>query len=343
SVTIWATDIQTGAPIANAPIVIYDGNYSEVARGTTDEGGMLYLDLPRTTDVYDKRIAVLDDGTHFGVGLSTWSGGVESYNFGVPSNYYPSEYSVYLYTDRPIYRPGQPVHFRGVIRNKDDVTYTIPDMTTVPVQIYDDSGEIIYDKNLPITEFGTFSDTFEIAGEAGLGSYRVSVDLPSRQRWYSEGGSIYFAVAEYRLPEFQVETVPVVDEVVQGGTIQVDVSARYFFGGLVSNANVGYSVVAEPYYFPFKGKGYYSFTDDNPDAGPSEYYSYEGGWVADGEGLTDGNGTYRVEIPADLKDATQSQVFRIEATVTDESQQSVSNRTEVIIHKGELYVGVRPQ
>ncbi len=343
SVTVWATDIQTGAPIANASIGIYDGRYSEIARGTTDDDGMLYLDLPRTDDVYDKRIAILDDGTHFGVGLSTWSNGIESYNFGVPSNYYPSEYSVYLYTDRPIYRPGQPVHFRGVIRNKDDVTYSIPNMTTVPVQIYDDSGEIIYDKELAITEFGTFSDTFDIAAEAGLGSYRISVELPSRQRWYSEGGSVYFAVAEYRLPEFQVETVPVVDEVVQGGTAQVDVSARYFFGGLVSNARVGYSVVAEPYYFPFKGKGYYSFSDDNPDAGPSEYYYYEGGWIADGEGMTDEDGTYRIEIPADLKDATQSQVFRIEATVTDESQQSVSNRTEVVIHKGELYVGVRPQ
>lgn len=343
SITIWATDIQTGLPIANASIGIYDRRYSEVARGTTDENGMLYLDLPRTDDVYDRRIAVLDDGTYFGVGLSTWSNGIESYNFGVPNNYYPQEYSVYLYTDRPIYRPGQPVHFRGIIRSKDDVTYSIPAMTTVPVQIYDDKGEIVYDKELTITEFGTFSDTFDIAGEAGLGSYRVSVDLPSRQRWYSEGGSVYFAVAEYRLPEFQVETVPVTEEVVQGDTVQVDVSARYFFGGLVSNARVSYSVVSEPYYFPFKGKEYYSFTDDNPDAGPSEYYSYEGGWVADGEGMTDDNGTYRVEIPADLKDSTQSQVYRIESTVTDESQQAVSNRTEVIIHKGELYVGVRPQ
>lgn len=343
NVLIWATDLQTGAPIANTTIKIYDGRYSEVARGTTDENGMLYLDLPRTNDVYDKRIAILDDGTYFGVGLSTWSNGIESYNFGVPSNYYPQQYSVYIYTDRPIYRPGQPVHFRGVVREKDDVVYSIPAMTTVPVQIYDDSGELVYDKELTLTEFGTFSDTFDIASEAGLGSYRINVELPSRQRWYSEGGSVYFAVAEYRLPEFQVETVPVTSEVVQGDTVQVDVSARYFFGGLVSNARVSYSVVSEPYYFPFKGKGYYSFTDDNPDAGPSEYYSYDGGWVADGEGMTDDEGRYLLEIPADLKDATQSQVYRIEATVTDESQQSVSNRTEVVIHKGELYVGVRPQ
>jgi uncharacterized protein YfaS (alpha-2-macroglobulin family) len=343
SVVVWATDIQTGLPIPNAPIAIYDGNYSEVARGITDADGMLRLELPRTNDVYDKRIAVLDDGTYFGVGLSTWSNGIESYNFGVPSNYYPQEYSVYLYTDRPIYRPGQPVYFRGVIRNKDDVTYTPYGEPGVPVQIYDDSGEIVYEKTVMLTEFGTFSDTFDIAPEAGLGSYRLSVELPSRQQWYSEGSSLYFAVAEYRLPEFLVENVAVEPEVVQGGVVQVDVSSRYFFGGLVSNARVNYTVVSEPYNFPYKGKGYYDFYDYDPDGGPSEYYSYSGGWVGDGEGMTDGEGKYRVEVAADLKDSTLSQVFRVETTITDESQQSVSNRTEVVVHKGELYVGVRPQ
>lgn len=343
-VVVWATDVQTGAPIPNAPIIIYDNGYREIGRGTTDTDGLLRLDLNRTTDVYDKRIAVLDDGTYFGVGLSTWSNGIESYNFGVPSNYYPSEYSVYLYTDRPIYRPGQPVYFKGILRDKNDVTYTpYDDSITVPVQIYDDSGEIVYNKELPLTEFSTFGDMFTIADEAGLGSYRISVELPSRREWYSEGGSIYFAVAEYRLPEFQVENTPVEPEVVQGGTVQVDVTGRYFFGGMVSNANVYYSVVAEPYNFPYTGKGYYDFYDYDPDGGPSEYYSYSGGWIADGQGMTDDDGKYRVEIAADLKDSTQSQVFRVETTITDESQQSVSNRTEVIVHKGELYVGARPQ
>lgn len=349
-ITVWATDIQTGEPIPNAPIVIYDTGLvvgdpplREVGTGTTDADGMLYLNLPRTGNLYNKRIALLDDGTHYGVGLTTWSNGIESYNFGVPSNYYPAEFSVYLYTDRPIYRPDQPVYFRGVIRDKDDVTYTPYGEATVPVQIYDDAGEIIYDKNLPVTEFGTFSDTFDISAEAGLGSYRISVELPSRHHWYSEGGSIYFAVAEYRLPEFMVENAPVEPEVVQGGVVQVDVSSRYFFGGLVSNARVNYTVVSEPYNFPYKGKGYYSFYDFDPDGGPSEYYSYNGGWVADGEGMTDEEGRYLVEIPADLKDATQSQVFRVETTITDESQQAVSNRTEVVVHKGEVYVGVRPQ
>lgn len=344
SMTVWATDLQTGAPIPNAPIVIYDAKYSEIGRGVTNEDGIVSLDLPPVTDLYHRRIAVLNDGTYFGVGLTSWTDGIDPYLFGLPSNYYPQQYAVYLYTDRAVYRPGQPVHFRGIIRNKDDVTYTIPDMTTVPVQIYDDKDELIYDKELPITEFGTFNDTFELAEEAGLGSYRISVELSSPMAWYIEGGSVYFGVAEYRLPEFQVETVPIEDEVVQGDTIQVDVSARYFFGGVVSNANVEYVVVSSPYNFPFKGEGYYSFTDDDPDVGLSDYYYYySDDFVMDGREKTDQNGTYRIQVPADLKNFTQSRVYRIEASVSDESQQVVSNRTEVVVHKGELYVGVRPQ
>ena len=48
-------------------------------------------------------------------------------------------------------------------------------------------------------------------------------------------------------------------------------------------------------------------------------------------------------LAADLQDATQSQTFTIEATVTDESDQAVSGRTDVIVHQGLLYVGVQPQ
>ena len=29
-----------------------------------------------------------------------------------------------VYTDRPIYRPGETVYFRGVIRDRQDMTYT---------------------------------------------------------------------------------------------------------------------------------------------------------------------------------------------------------------------------
>lgn len=349
NVLVWATNVETGEPIANAPIAVYtDIDPSEIytpetTTGTTDENGLAVIPTERVNDLYTSRVAVLQTEEHFGIGALDWSNGIEPYQFGQDYDFYPSRYRVYMYTDRPIYRPGQPVYFRGVVRLRDDVTYTPPGMNSVPVQIIDDRGEIVFDEQIDLTPFGTFSGQFDIAPDATLGYYRVSVDLPSALQYQYEGGSVSFGVAEYRLPEFQVEVTADNDQVVQGDTINVLVDSRYFFGGAVSNATVDYSVVSNPYNFNYTGPGYYSFVDFDYDSGPGEFYGFYGQQVASGTVTADAEGKAMVEVPAELEDATQSQVYTIEAVVTDESDQAVAGRVDVVVHKGLVYIGVRPQ
>ncbi len=344
SLLVWATDVNTGEPIANAPIQVFDSARQMVASGTTDADGLLTVSLPRASDLNVPRVAVLQNGDQFGIGVTNWSDGIDAWYFGLNPEYYPEQYRAYLYTDRPIYRPDQPVYFRGVIREKNDVTYTPPSFSTIPVQITDDQGEVVYDKSLPLTPYGTFSDSFQIAADAPLGNYRIVAQLPGEDTgaYYYSTGTVAFSVAEYRAPEFQVDVTAQTPEVVQGDTIKVAVDSTYFFGGSVSNADVQYNVTSQPYTFDFKGSGYYSFEDYSPDAGPSAFYGGGGGTVTSGEGTTDANGMLLISFPADLQDATQSQTFTIEATVTDQSDQAVSGRTTVIVHKGLAYVGVQP-
>src|SRR5690606_1671255 len=102
------------------------------------------------------------------------------------------------------------------------------------------------------------------------------------------------------------------------------------------------SVIANPYTFQYSGRGYYSFGDFDLDMGPGEFYYYGGGEVASGEGVLDADGQLTIEIPADIEDSTQSAEFVIEARVADESGQAVAGRTSVIVHKGQVYAGVRP-
>ena len=80
-----------------------------------------------------------------------------------------------MYTDRPIYRPGQPVYFRGIVREKLDVTYTLPDFNRVQVTLRDNQGDIIYDQALPLDDSGAFADEFTLSDAAGLGNYGIGV------------------------------------------------------------------------------------------------------------------------------------------------------------------------
>ncbi len=344
-VTVWATNVQTGESLEGATIKIYGegSNNPPLAQGVTNAEGLIRLALPRAESLYSSRIAVLDDGENFGVAFSEWSNGLDAYQFGVNADYFPRDYRVYAYTDRPIYRPDQPVYFKGIVRQKDDIRYIVDrEITDVPVKITDYNGNIVFDERVAVNEYGTFTGTFNIAPDAPLGYYYLDITLGSDDDNYSrEGGGVSFMVAEYRVPEFQVTLSSSAPEVVQGDTVEVQIDSRYFFGGAVSNANVLYTVIASNYSFDYTGRNRYSFNDINYDGGPDEFY--EGtGEVASGEEVSDASGIVTISLPATLKDATRSQTFTVEASVTDESNQFISGRTQVVIHKGLIYAGVRP-
>ncbi|MDZ4764192.1 MAG: Ig-like domain-containing protein [Chloroflexota bacterium] len=340
TLTIWATDVTTNAPIPNAPIAVYDNDLNVVASGTTDADGLLTVPLP--SERYAEFAAVLESDTDFGIGTTTWGDGIQGWSFGFPTDDFPSQYAGYLYTDRPIYRPGQPVYFRGVVRERKDVTYTPPAFTSVPVVILNDSFEVVYEAELPLTSFGTFSGTFTLADDAMLGSYRLEFPMPDEDpdsQWYNT--ALYFAVAEYRSPEFQVTVTPERAEIVNGETLRAVIDSRYFFGGAVGGATVEWRIVDAPY--DFDGDPRYSFIDFDQDAGAMEFYAPDGGMIMEGVGTADAAGLFVVEFPTRLDDDSGSRAYTLEATVTDESAQAVSGRAQIVVHRGAVYVGVRPQ
>ncbi len=343
-IVAWATDLESGEPIPNASISFYDRDHGQIGSAVTDADGLARISLPDdpNSDPYQAEVAILNNGTQFGLGASSWTSGIDAYTFGY-YNDYGGHYRTYLYTDRPVYRPDQPVYFKGVVRHRDDVTYTPPTaFDTVPVQIIDENGDVVYDKSLPLNAYGTFNGEFDIAADAPLGNYRLHAELPGSSNYVYEGADLNFSVAEYRTPEFQVDVTADKDQVVQNDTIHVLVDSQFFFGGAVSNANVDYSVSTQAFNFNYQGPGYYDFNDVNYDSGPGESLNFYGEEIASGSGTTNDQGQYMIDIPADLKDATQSQTWTIEATVRDESGMTVSGRTEVTVHKGNVYVGARP-
>jgi hypothetical protein len=342
-VLIWATSVQTGQPLADLPVTLYRGD-TVLAEIRTDADGLAQLDIARLPDLNEAVFALVQTETDFGLGYINWSDGIDPYQFGLNANFFPEPYRAYLYSDRPIYRPNQPVYFRGVVRSHDDIAYTLPDFDDIQVVITDPNGSTVYDERVPLTEFGTFSGQFDIADDAPLGYYGVEAIMPSADpNGYAPRGFLNFGVAEYRLPEFQVNLTPDSAAVVQGETIQLTLESRYFFGGAVSNAQVEYNVVSSPYRFDYTGRGFYDFEDYNYDEGPSFYYGGFSEPFASGTGTTDDQGRLTIELPATLEDNSQSLEYTIEAVVTDESQQIVAGRTTIIVHKGELYIGARPR
>lgn len=338
---LWLTDLTTGQGVRGVPLVLYDANSNEVFRANTNEDGIVYVEGLEITDNYNL-YAVTDAPNVFGMAMSNWSDGVDPYEFGVSLNYDSSSIShnAYIYTDRPIYRPGQTVYFKAIVRTHDDLDYAPPvkgEMIHVVVTPY--YGETLLEKDVPLSEFGTAVGEITLDSEAMLGGYSITF---SRQGEY--WGGISFNVAEYRKPTFQVTVKSPVTAVAAGDTIPATVSAQYYSGGSVVNSATDWTVYSTPFTFSPEGQNLsrYSFSNIEQDT----YYGYYRGYepsttIASESGVTDGQGLLTLSIPAELSDEEGSRVFNIEASSTDIAGNIVSGRTSVIVHRSLVYPGIR--
>ena len=235
----------------------------------------------------------------------------------------------YIYTDRPIYRPNHTVYFKGILRGVDEQgTYRPVKSDTVTVTVTDPNSARVLEKELHLSTTGTFSGEMTIGEEAPLGTYGIEA---STDEGSSNGN---FEVAEYKKPEYKVNVVAAQKFASAGSKSKFDVSARYFFGAPVSNADVKYYVYRSRYY-PWPD--YEDEEGEEEDEEYSEYGSY-GDMVSEGEGKLDAAG--RLQVDFDVPQHTENDVFdfqyRLEAQVTDSSRRTINASASLIATRGSV-------
>lgn len=345
---VWATDLRTGDVLSGLPISIVDEAGQTLAEGKTSSDGVFFASLSRTVDIWEPLFAFAGDpdapDSDFAVVVNQWDNGISPWMFDLPVEYYPGRYKGYLYTDRPIYRPGQTVYFKGILRQDDDAHYTLPPLDKpVHVSISDPQGKNLFSENFTPGDMGTFYGEFKLDEEAPLGYYTIEATYLVDKSSYFYAS---FQVAEYRKPEFQVTVEADKPEYVHGDRINVTAQANYFFGGPVANAKVRYSILSADYFFRLPGQWQWDFNDYDYDRywywTRGRYYPF-GELISSGSGTTDAQGRFTFSVEADIAESTTSRRFTLEVTVTDVNNQEVSNRIEVLVHKGLFYIGLQPE
>ena len=332
---IWATDIETGAPIVHAPVSIYDARGNILASGETDENGIWHPDIPAQANPYHAFYALMGEaGTdNFGMAAAAWGERSDIWRFGISESAAPPQTKVYFYTDRPIYRPGQTVHFKAVVRYAYDGLYTLSGMQSLAFSLEDGNGKEIATFNLPLSEYGTAHGDFQLPESAAPGYYLFrNSDL-----------SLYtsFQVAEYRKPEINLSVAFTPDEVQQGDSLQAHVNARYFFDAPAGDLAVHWALYDQPGFFPLSG---YVTGEDAPLwAHAQNIYPFSSGREAilEGDARTNDDGTLDIPLSnLDVGEGTRS--LTLEVTAEDESGLPVSASASATIHPADIYIGVSP-
>jgi hypothetical protein len=334
----WVVDLESGQPQANVPVIFYDQNFKELGKATTDKNGLSYAN-----NLIKAAFVQANGADHLAFAALNWGSGVWAGDFGISENYYDNTTALpyaYLYTERPVYRPGQAVYFKGIVRSNDDLHYSLPTDKNFYLTI-EHWGEKVYSETVTLSDLGSFGGDFKLADDAALGSYDIFLRASSQPDAVAFA-SLSFRVADYHKPQFQVNTKADAQNLLVGDNTNFTLDATYYSGGNVANGKVDWFTEAAPYIFQPSAKfSQFNFTDWDQDIYWNQPTDKIIGQLAEGQTVTDQNGHAVIAQTLDLGQTKSDQQVTFNANVTDVSGSLVAGSTSIIVHQSRLYAGIR--
>ena len=139
--------------------------------------------------------------------------------------------NVRIFTDRTLYRPGQPLYFKVLASKDGKVCADLP----LEIELRDKHWKTVDSLKMTTSEFGSAAGQFKIpVSEIGHYSLIVRYKLKS----YREDKHLSIEVAEFKLPTFKVALEPDTVETGMGDTLSVHGTVTSLNGVPVSGAAV---------------------------------------------------------------------------------------------------------
>ena len=225
---------------------------------------------------------------------------------GEPRQRDKTDINTYIFTDRAVYRPGQTVHFKGIVLQKDGEKTQIKKDYSTSIELKDVNHQQISEKSVTTNDYGSFSGSFILPESTLTGDFRLITDE----------GRTTLKVEEYRRPRFKVEIKPLEGTYKLKETVKVSGTAEAFAGYPVDGAQVKYTVKRKtrfpfpfPYFIPRPTTPEYTLTSGAVNTGK------DGGFSLQFETLPDPT------VPRDSKPVFD---FEISVEVTDKNGETHS-------------------
>ena len=335
-VNFVVTSLATGQPVAGASIVVEgrprnSSKWIPVISGITNSQGQYHYEHEARHDVELKRIIVQDDNdtlvlnpevsppqfvnNHWYNSRSTWLGWL---NETASLTKHQATRRTHIFTERPVYRPEEPVHIKGYIRYWQKGRLHVYADDKQPTLIVKGPGNKQWTYPLTLTEHGSFYHKFD-EKDLPTGDYTAYIE---RQYGDEEQKTVTFKKESYRIPRFEVnmsgpDTVPL------DRPFNVLMTAEYYAGGNVVDQDVTWEVTQ--YAYQFSPSAYPGFLFSTLE----RFSSYQTA-IGDSGALrktekTDKNGSSELTIDPTKEDDARPRQYVVEATVRGADEQTVTN------------------
>ena len=337
----WVNSLRSATPSTNIAVTLWSASRQVLARAVTDADGLARLSWtpmglaprfandkpvlitatdPETGDLAylelnHNRLAYTDDDIH-------------------PRGAYlpsPDSLQAAVWSDRGIYRPGDLLRLRALVRT---AALDAPS-TPFPVewQLIRPDGHPALARTVTLDSLGFAAAEFDLPDHFQTGRYQVRLRIPGSD---ASLGETSVALEDFLPPQIRVTATPSAPRVRPGiDELTFDVAAEYLFGapadGLRTDSSVCFDAV------PFAPPGYaeFAFGDD------SRFFSSVRTRLGAGYLDADGKAAHPIALRTSWRPPARIRAT-FETTVQDTSGRATSAFASALVDPYPFYIGLRP-
>ena len=358
SAFIYAYSCNTGQPLANVTLDVFGEDAGALQSAQTNESGVALL--PRTMTQRHLRASLGRDSMiiDFDRNIPT----VSMWRFPINTEWdpqLPDKRTALLFTDRTLYRPGEQVHLKGIVRRIKDNRSLFDTGKGAQLVIRDSSSRILKERDITLSDRGSFDHSFTLPART-VGYFRLELLWPDEiaaaeemDNWHTRRAhrnSARFvhniAVQEFRRNAFETKA----GFVDSGSTDKVTLAlkASYFQGQPVAEAAVEWFYRSrEAGFYPARFRDYLFCDHRSYDAYYwSHYFGYGEGSYRRSFGTRNGTTTLDQDGFANLTfdlaeiDFPSPRTVSVTSEIRDQRNQTLSAKASTTVHSSDYYVGL---
>lgn len=238
------------SPQAGAVVSAYSIKNDKVAEGTTDNNGIFKF-LLDNQDAEKPRLITIKTRNDFTFVFLTPKPLPTLKDLEKYENYDRNKYDAFIYTDRNLYRPGELIHSRWIVRsNYGSEVINAP----LELRFVNPQNKVVQRKVVSLSEWGTGGEDIATETTYLTGTYTLGLYVPGGEQIC---GSIPVHVEDFVPDRIKVELTVPDDFWIVGTEQKFELSSQYYVGPPASNLPCKAKLIITPTTFENeKWKGY---------------------------------------------------------------------------------------
>ncbi len=324
---VWANTLHSLAPVSGAVVRVYSSANQQLFEGIADAQGLAYFtgDLTATNNTPFLITAHAGDDLTY-LRLDDTRVAWPQRTDGLP--YLDEGYEACVLTDRGVYRPGETVHCRAIVRDR---ALQCPTPCPVTLRVLGPDDRVVRTLPTMLNEVGAGEFALDLPRYARTGRYQFECRYPRGTRVL---GTTTVRVEDFMPPQIKVQLAA--PDTRMTTNFVVGITADYLFGRPAAGARVSAAVTFEAAAFVPAQWPNYSFADEDKTFG-DRTESLSGGTL-DQEGMTQ----LTIELPRAAQPPA-ALAATVRATVLDDNGRAVSAYLTRAMDVYPFYLGLRLQ